>query len=98
MVANAASTLLEELESDPAVAPPVVIAAFTALRAASTLEEEFEIEFELTFIAASAASTLDDELDRLRLEVRAVVIAEFVVVKAASTLEEELESVRELVC
>ena len=43
-----------------------------ALRVASTasaLEDELEIEFELTLIAKRAASTLDDELDRLRLEV-----------------------------
>ena len=41
----------------------------TVVRAASTLEEEFEIEFELVFTAVRAASTLDDELLRLRLEV-----------------------------
>ena len=38
-------------------------------RTASVLEEEFDIEFELTLIAASAASTLEDEVDSVTLEV-----------------------------
>ena len=45
------------------------IELLTALRAASTLEEELEIEFELVFTAVRAASTLEDELLRLKLEV-----------------------------
>jgi len=69
MLVKAASTLLEELESEPAVFAPAVIAALIELRAASTLEDEFEIELELTFIAANAASTLEEELERLKLEV-----------------------------
>jgi hypothetical protein len=35
----------------------------------STLEEDWEIEFELALSAASAASTLDDEFDNERLDV-----------------------------
>ena len=41
----------------------------TVLRAASTLEEELEMEFELVLIAVRATSTLADELLRLKLEV-----------------------------
>jgi hypothetical protein len=41
----------------------------TALRAVSTLEEEFERLLELAFAALRAASTLDDELLKLKLEV-----------------------------
>jgi len=41
----------------------------TALRAASTLDEELEIEFELVFTAVRAASMLEEELLRLALEV-----------------------------
>ena len=41
----------------------------TVVRAASTLEEELEIEFELVFTVVRAASTLEDELLRLKLEV-----------------------------
>ena len=41
----------------------------TALRAASTLEEELEIELELVLTVVRVASTLEDELLRLRLEV-----------------------------
>jgi len=41
----------------------------TALRAASTLDEELEIELELVFTVVKAASILDEELLRLKLEV-----------------------------
>ena len=41
----------------------------TAVRAASTLEEELERLIELVLIAVRAASTLVDELLRLTLEV-----------------------------
>jgi hypothetical protein len=95
---SAASTLLEEFDR-AAVAPPcVVIAAFTPARAASTLDDEFEIELELALIAASAASTLEDELERLRLEVWAVVIAAFVTPRATSVAEDEFERVSDEVC
>jgi hypothetical protein len=43
--------------------------AFTAPTAASTLDEEFDIEFELALMAPKAASMLDEELERERLEV-----------------------------
>ena len=36
-----------------------------AASAASTLDDEFDIELELTFIALRAASPLDEEFDRL---------------------------------
>jgi hypothetical protein len=39
------------------------------VRAASTLEEELEREFELVLRVASVASMLEEELERLRLEV-----------------------------
>ena len=42
--------------------------AFAVPNAASTLDDELEIEFELTLIAVSAASRLDDEFERLREE------------------------------
>lgn len=38
-------------------------------RAPSTLDEELDIELELTFIAVSAASRLDEEFESERLEV-----------------------------
>ena len=41
----------------------------TVARAASTLEEELEREFELVLRAVRVASTLEDELLRLKLEV-----------------------------
>ena len=45
------------------------MALLAVVRAASTLEEELEIEFELVLTAVRAASTLEDELLRLKLEV-----------------------------
>ena len=51
----------------------------TVARAASTLEEELEREFELVLRAVRVASTLEDE---------------FTVARAASTLDEELERLR----
>ena len=42
---------------------------FTAPRAASTLDEELEIELELVLTVVRAASMLEDELLKLRLEV-----------------------------
>ena len=39
--------------------------ALTSAKALSTLDEELEIELELTFIAVRAASRLDEELERL---------------------------------
>jgi len=47
----------------------VEILAFVVASAASMLEDELEIEFELVLRAPSRASTLEDELERLRLEV-----------------------------
>jgi len=47
----------------------VDILVLTVVSAASTLEDELEIEFELVLRAPSRASTLEDELERLRLEV-----------------------------
>jgi hypothetical protein len=41
----------------------------TAVRAASTLEEELEREFELVFAVVRPASTLEEELLKLRLDV-----------------------------
>jgi len=41
----------------------------TALRAASTLDEELEIELELVFTVVRAASMLEEELLRLTLDV-----------------------------
>ena len=41
----------------------------TVVNAASTLEEELEIELELVFKVVRVASTLDEELERLRLDV-----------------------------
>jgi hypothetical protein len=43
--------------------------ALAVARAASTLEEELEREFELVLRVASVASMLEEELERLRLEV-----------------------------
>lgn len=43
--------------------------ALTTARAASTLEDELEIELELVLMAPRAASTLDDELERLSEDV-----------------------------
>jgi hypothetical protein len=41
----------------------------TAVRAASTLEDELEIEFELVLMAPRAVSTLEDEFERLSEDV-----------------------------
>jgi hypothetical protein len=41
---------------------------FTAVSAASRLDEELETELELVFSVVRTASTLDEELERLRLE------------------------------
>ena len=43
--------------------------ALSAASAASTLDEDEEIESELVLMAVSAVSTLEDELPRLRLKV-----------------------------
>jgi hypothetical protein len=42
--------------------------AFTELRERSTLDEEFDSEFELVLMMESRLSTLDDDRDKLRLE------------------------------
>lgn len=97
-VANAASTLLEEFERVPLFAACAVMAPFTPAIAASMLDDELEMELELTLIAARAASTLDDEFERLKLEVCAVEIAAFVIPNAVSVVNEEFERVREEVC
>lgn len=47
----------------------VEILALAVMSAPSTLEEDWEIEFELALSVASAASTLDEELDNERLDV-----------------------------
>lgn len=69
VVASAASTLDEELESEREEVWFVDMRPLTTPKAASTLEDELEIEFELTLMAVSAASRLEDELERLREEV-----------------------------
>ena len=61
--------LLEESERFALATALAVIEAFTAAKAASTLDEELEIEFELTLMAARAASTLDDDREKELLEV-----------------------------
>ena len=71
------------------------MAALRLFNTASKLEEEFEIEFELTLIALRAPSTLADEVERLTDEPCRVVIAALVVARAASTLEDEFERERE---
>lgn len=43
--------------------------ALTAVRTASTLEEDLEIEFELVLMAPRAASTLEDEFEMLSEDV-----------------------------
>lgn len=65
------------------------------VRAASTLEDEFErlrdevwLVVILAFTAVRAASTLDDELD-IEFELALISVSE------ASTLEEELDRLRE---
>jgi hypothetical protein len=47
----------------------VLTVAFTAVSAASTLEDEFDMELELVLIAVRAVSTLVDEVTRLLLDV-----------------------------
>ena len=47
----------------------VLMREFAVLSAASTLDEELEMEFELVLTTVRAASTLDEELLRLKLEV-----------------------------
>jgi len=47
----------------------VLIRVLTVVRAASTLEDELEREFELVLRAVRMASTLDEELLKLKLEV-----------------------------
>jgi hypothetical protein len=47
----------------------VEILALVVLRAASTLEDDWESVFELVFTTARSASRLDDETERLKLEV-----------------------------
>lgn len=47
----------------------MVIRELTVESAASTLDDEFESEFELVLRAVSVASRLEEELERLRLEV-----------------------------
>lgn len=43
--------------------------AFTAANAASTLDDELDIEFELVLIPERAKSVLEDDSERRRLEV-----------------------------
>jgi hypothetical protein len=66
--------------------------AFTAPRAASTLDELFERPFEVVLMAPSRASILEEELESERLEVWFVEIRPLVAARAASVLTEELES------
>jgi hypothetical protein len=63
------STLDEEFESPKLEAWLVEIALAAVVRAASTLDDEMEKEFELALRVPRAASTLVDELLRARLEV-----------------------------
>lgn len=61
--------LLDDKDRVPLVPAFEVIAAFAVASAASTLEDEFEIELELTLIAFSAASTLEEDCENQTLEV-----------------------------
>ena len=47
----------------------MLIRVLVVVSAASTLDEELEIELELVLTVVRAASTLEDELLKLRLEV-----------------------------
>lgn len=62
--ARAVSTLADATERFTEEVCCVVIAALRLTNRASALEEELEIEFELTLIAPSAPSILADELER----------------------------------
>ena len=64
-----ASTLEEELERLSEEVWLVEMSVLSVLRAASTLDDDEEVESELVLMAASAASTLEDELLRLKLDV-----------------------------
>ena len=66
---RAASILEEELERLSEEVWLVEMPVLSTASAASTLDEDEEIESELVLIAASAASTLEEELLRLKLEV-----------------------------
>ena len=58
------STAEEEFESVRLSLMLEVIAAFWVASAASMLDEELDIELELTLIALRTASVLEDELER----------------------------------
>jgi hypothetical protein len=62
--AREVSTAEEEFESVRLLLMFAVTAAFWVASAASMLDEEFDIELELTLIAARAASVLADEFER----------------------------------
>ena len=62
--ASAVSTLADATERFTEEVCCVVIAALRLPNRASVLEEELEIEFELTFIAPRAPSMLAEELER----------------------------------
>jgi len=47
----------------------VLMEAFTTTSAASTLDEELDMELELVLIAERAKSVLEDDSERRRLEV-----------------------------
>lgn len=67
--ASATSTLREEFERFWLDAPCSEMPEVTVTSAASTLEEELEIELELALMAARATSTLDDAFESPRLDV-----------------------------
>jgi hypothetical protein len=66
---RAVSTLEDELKSPRLEVWLVDIASAVAARAASTLDDEMEKEFELSLTAKIASPTLEDELLRLKLDV-----------------------------
>ena len=75
-----------------------VIAAFRVASAASMLDDELDIELELTLIAFRAVSVLEDELERYVLAVCCVVIFAFVPAIAVSMLADATERFTEEVC
>lgn len=72
----------------------VLMLAFTELSERSTLEDEFEREFELVLRIESALSRLDDDTDKLRLEARLVEMLALTELSDPSMLDEELERLR----
>ena len=68
VAANALSTLVDDVTRLALVVPLAAITPFIAASAASTLDEELEIEFELTLMAARAVSVLAEDVEKLTLD------------------------------